>query len=182
MRIYYVGAHSTGKSTLARYTSKKYNLPFISELARSVLSEKEIPLETLRVDLDLIDNYQQEVFQRQFAEEQKYNNGFVSDRSFDNLAYMAQHARLLSKVMKDPSLEEYINSLRHKDVTIFFVRPSRITMRNDGVRESVNWDGIVSIDANVKFMLEMWNLKYIQINTDSMQERVRLVDSVLDRQ
>ena len=47
------------------------------------------------------------------------------------------------------------------------------------MRETVDWDGIVAIDAMVKVMLEMFNLKYINVNTGSMQERVRLIDSVI---
>ena len=35
-RVYLVGAHSTGKTTLARYIRDHYGLPMISEVARSV--------------------------------------------------------------------------------------------------------------------------------------------------
>ncbi len=179
MRIYFAGAHSVGKSTLARLTAKQHNLPFLNEIARTVLVEREIPLETLRIDLDLIDNYQSEVFRRQIEEEKKYPS-FVSDRTFDNLAYMAQHARKLKEVIESEELKNYIEGLRDKDVIIFFVRPSKVTMKNDGVREEVQWEGIIAIDAMIKFMLEMFGLKYIQINADSMQERVKLVNSVLE--
>ncbi len=178
MRIYFTGCHASGKSTLARLVSKEYNLPFLSEVARTVLAEKEISLETLRVNLDAIDNYQTEVFNRQIQEEKKYES-FVSDRSFDNLAYMAQHGTQLHKLINDDSCKNYIESLRKKDVIFFLVKPSKATMKNDGVRESVNWDQMVAIDANVKFMFELFNLNYIQINAESMQERVKLVKSVL---
>ena len=178
MRIYFTGCHASGKSTLARFTSKEYNLPFLSEVARTVLAEKEISLETLRVNLDAIDQYQTEVFYRQINEESKHSS-FVSDRSFDNLAYMAQHGTQLHKLINDEGCQNYIKSLKNKDVVIFLVKPSKATMKNDGVRESVNWDQMVAIDANIKFMFELFNLNYIQINSESMQERVRLIRSVL---
>lgn len=178
MRIYFTGCHASGKSTLARLVSKEYDLPFISEVARTILAEKEISLETLRINLEAIDNYQTMVFYRQIEEEQKYES-FVSDRSFDNLAYMAQHGTQLHKIINEESCKEYIESLRQKDVIFFLVKPSKATMKNDGVRESVNWDQMVAIDANVKFMFELFNLNYIQINAESMQERVKLVKSVL---
>lgn len=178
MKIYLSAAHSCGKTTLCRYISKKYNLPMIAECARMVLSEKELQINTLRYDLDVADDYQESVFYRQLLEEKKYDS-FVSDRSFDCLAYSANHARIFSKLFNLPEFKTYIESLKNKDVVIFFIRPSKATLANDGVRETINWDGIVSIDAQIKMLLEMFNLRYFQINTDSMQERVRLIDSVI---
>lgn len=178
MRIYFIGSHATGKSTLARATAQTYKLPFLNEVARTILAEKELKLATLRTNLDIADDYQIKVLERQISEEADYSE-FVSDRSFDNMAYMAQHARQLSLVINSAATKQYIESLHKKDVVMFFVRPSRVTMQNDGVRESVDWDQIIAIDAMCKFMLEMWNLPYIQINTDSMQERMKLITSVI---
>lgn len=178
MRIYFIGSHSSGKTTLARYVSSKYNLPMLTEVARTVLSEKELSLDSLRTDLEIVNSYQNVVFQRQFEEEKKQKN-FVSDRSFDNLAYMAQHSTVLAKSMQSPELATYVDNLRKNDVILFFIRPSRATMKNDGVRESLNWDGVIAIDAMVKLLLEMWNLNYISVNTDSIQERARLIDAVM---
>ena len=179
MKIYFSGAHSTGKSTLARHISQKYNLPMISETARMILSEQEMQIDTLRYDLDTVDKYQQQVFDRQISEEQKYFE-FVSDRSIvDILAYSGQHSRILPQLVKAPELQARLSILYEPESILFFVRPSKATLKADGVRESINWDGIVQIDAMIKFMLEMWQLPHFQINMDNMQERVRLIDSVL---
>lgn len=178
MKIYFVGAHSCGKTTLARFTSEKYQLPFLNEVARTILAEKELHLDSLRVDLDVVDEYQKSVFVRQISEEKKFDK-FVSDRSLDCLAYAAQHSRILSELIHSEELKTYVEALRKDDVRIFFVRPSQATVRNDGVRERVNWEGIVAIDAIVKCLLEQFNLNYIIINTDSMQERVKIIESVL---
>lgn len=178
MKVYICGAHSCGKTTLAHYISQSYGLPMITEVARQVLSENELNLNSLRTDLDIVDSYQQDVFHRQIKEELKYES-FVSDRSFDNLAYAAQHSRVLKKLLDSQELKGYINSLIENKAIIFFVRPSKATLKADGVREALNWDGIVAIDAMVKFLLEMFELPYFQINMDSMQERIRMVDAVL---
>jgi predicted ATPase len=178
MRVYLVGAHSSGKSTLARYISEKYKIPMIVEVARQVLSERELHLDTLRSDLDVVDSYQHQVFFRQIQEETKYKS-FVSDRSFDNLAYAAQHSRILSQLMKSSELRNYLETLKESDSYIFFVRPSKATLKVDGVRETLRWDGIIAIDAMVKFLIEMFDLPYFQINMHNMQERIRLVDTVL---
>lgn len=179
MKVYFIGAHSTGKTTLARYVAERYKLPLLNEVARTVLAEKEYQIDTMRANLEIINSYQYDVFYRQIAEEEKHDS-FVSDRSFDNLAYAAQHSRVLPHLMRDEKLKHYTTMLKQKDSLIFFVRPSKATLRNDGVRESLNWDGIISIDAMIKFLLEMWELKYFQVSSDNMQERTQLIDSVLN--
>jgi nicotinamide riboside kinase len=178
MKVYFIGSHSTGKTTCARYVSERYQLPMITEVARTVLSEKELQLDSLRHDIRLVNEYQTEVFYRQIREEEKLDQ-FVSDRSFDCLAYAAQHSTILPDLIYSPELTTYIASLQEPGVFIFFVRPTKATMKADGVRESLNWDGVIAIDAMCKFMLNMWNLPHFQINMDNMQERVRLIDSVL---
>lgn len=178
MRIYFIGPHSTGKTTMARYVAKKYKIDLLTEVARSILAERELSMDTLRHDLEVVDAFQRDIFMRQVqAEEGK--DSFVSDRSFDNLAYAAQHARVLRSVLETSEARAYVDRLREKDVVIFFVRPVRSTMKDDGVREEVVWDELNRIDGMVKFMLEMWGLKYFQISTGSMQERARFVDAVI---
>lgn len=178
MKVYFVGAHSTGKTTCARYVSEQYKIPMITEVARQILSEKELHLDSLRTNLDLVDDYQRSIFYRQIEEETKFGS-YVSDRSFDCLAYAAQHSRILAELLATQALQDYLAILKEPDSILFFVRPSKATLRADGVREALNWDGVVAIDAQIKFMLEMFRLRYFQINIDNMQERTRLIDSVL---
>ena len=51
MKLYFVGAHSTGKTTLARYASTTYKLPLIAETARTELAKMERRFDDLRVDV-----------------------------------------------------------------------------------------------------------------------------------
>lgn len=178
MKIYLSGSHSTGKSTLVRYISEKYKLQIVSEVARMILSEKELNIDSLRADINLVNNYQQQVFSRQLAEEKKYDN-FVSDRSLIDVLAYSQHTQILPSLLQNPELTTYINNLKLPGTFLFFVRPCKATMKADGVRESLNWDGIVAIDAQIKLLLQMFSINYFSINTDSMQERIQLIDSVL---
>lgn len=178
MKVYVCGSHSSGKTTLARYISQTYNLPLLPEVARQILSEQELHLDSLRTDLHVVNNYQTSIFFRQIEQEDKFDS-FVSDRSFDCLAYAAQHSSILPILLKSPELATYIEKIKKSDSVVFFVRPSKATVKQDGIRETITWDGIVAIDAQVKFLCEMFEIKYFQINTDNMQERVRLVDAVL---
>ncbi|HIE70962.1 MAG TPA: hypothetical protein EYP98_12750 [Planctomycetes bacterium] len=80
LRIYLVGAHATGKTTLARWIRDRYHIPMIAEVARGVLAEMEEQLQTLRTDIDLVDRYQAAVFTRQIDAENAVDGSFVSDR------------------------------------------------------------------------------------------------------
>lgn len=175
-RIYLVGAHSTGKTTLARWIRDRYGLPMISEVARGVLAEMEDQLENIRSDLDVVDRYQRQVFERQILAEQEQESGFVSDRAFCNLAYAAHHATILSELATDPRLRTYMDSVRSG--LVFFLRPHAELLREDGVRAGCEWEEVVRIDGMVKLMLEMFAVPYIPVDCLPMQERVRLVERV----
>ena len=177
-RIYLVGAHSTGKTTLARWIRDRYGLPMISEVARGVLAEMEERLDSLRTDVDLVDRYQAEVFRRQITAEELQHGAFVSDRAFCNLAYAAQHATILHQVAADPKLSAYIDSVRGG--LVFYLRPHRELLSEDGVRAGVEWEEVVRIDGMVKFMLEWFGISYIPVDALSMQERIRLTERVLE--
>lgn len=177
-RIYLVGAHSTGKTTLARWIRDRYGLPMISEVARGVLAEMEEQLDGIRSNLDVVDRYQTQVFERQLAAEAEQDGPFVSDRAFCNLAYAAHHATILGKLASDPRLGEYMRSVEQG--IVFFLRPHRELLSSDGVRAGVAWEEVLRIDGMVKLMLEMFNVSYIPVESLSMQERVRLVERVLE--
>jgi len=184
MKIYLAGSHSSGKTTLARYISKTYKLPLLTEVARSVLSERELNLKTLRTDIHLADDFQETIFFRQIKEEDKIlesNKSFVSDRSIDCLAYTANHARILNTIKESKEYKDYINRLKEKDSILFFVRPSKETLAQDGVREDLNWEGVLTIDAMIKCLFEFEGLNYIHINTSNMQERIMTVDTIIQK-
>lgn len=179
MKIYISGCHGAGKSTVARYVSETYFLPFICEVARTILSEQELHIDSLRADINITNKYQKDVFERQIVEENKHQS-FVSDRCLlDILAYSAQHTNILKNLINSSELFEYVEKLKNDNAFIFFIRPSKATLKADGVRESLSWDGVVAIDAQIKLLFEMFDIRYFQINTDNMQERIRLIDSVL---
>jgi predicted ATPase len=178
LRIYLVGAHATGKTTLARWVRDTYGLPMISEVARGVLAEMEAQLDGIRSNIQLIDRYQAEVFERQIEAEAAQPGSFVSDRAFCNLAYAAHHATILGDIALDPRLSGYMQSVRAG--LVFFLRPHRELVVEDGVRAGVLWEEVVRIDGMVKLLLEMFRVPYIPMESLSMQERVRMMERVLD--
>ncbi|MGE3171281.1 MAG: AAA family ATPase [Planctomycetota bacterium] len=176
-RIYLVGAHATGKTTVARWVRDRYGIPMIAEVARGVLAEMEAQLDSLRTDIDLVNRYQAEVFARQIAAEKKVDGPFVSDRAFCNLAYAAHHSTILGQVFRDKRLTDYMNWVR--EGIVFFLRPHRDLVRADGVRAGLEWEEVVRIDGMVKLLLEMFDVPYVPVESLSMQERVRLIERVL---
>ena len=177
-RIYLVGAHATGKTTVARWVRDRYGIPMIAEVARGVLAEMEAHLDSLRTDISLVNRYQAEVFARQIAAEQKVDGPFVSDRAFCNLAYAAHHSTILGEVFRDRRLADYMAWVRQG--IVFFLRPHKELVRADGVRAGLEWEEVVRIDGMVKLLLELFDVPYIPVESLSMQERVRLVKRVLD--
>jgi nicotinamide riboside kinase len=179
VRIYFVGSHATGKTTLCRYVSQRYALPMISEVARAVLAEMETSLDALRTDMDLVAEYQERVFARQVTVEHQHAGRFVSDRAFDNLAYVAEHTTNAAAMMNDERFRDYMRWV--SEGVVFFLRPHPTLLKDDGVRAGLSWDAVVRIDGMVKLMLEQHQVRYLPIESVSMQERVRAVEFVLDR-
>ena len=177
MRIFCTGAHSVGKTTLARYISDRYGLPLVTEVARAVLNETETRFDQIRVDMGRVAQYQHEVFKRQGAAEKAAGENFVSDRAFDHIAYAAEHSLIVADLIESPEFKTYVEGMRQG--LIFFVRPCKELLHEDGVRESPVWDGVVRIDAMIKLLLEQWRLPYLSIHSSSLQERVRAVEFVL---
>ena len=180
MRIYFVGSHATGKTTLCRYVSKAYNLPMISEVARGVLAEMETSFDAMRTDMELVSEYQRQVFARQVATEAQHKQRFVSDRAFDNLAYAADHTPIFADMVEDSGFADYMKWVAGG--IVFFLRPHKSLLVDDGVRAGVDWDSVVRIDGMVKLLLEMYRVSYLPIESVSMQERVRAVQFVIDRE
>lgn len=179
MRIYFVGSHATGKTTMTRYVSRKYGLPMITEIARAVLAELETSFDALRTDMDLVAEYQKRVFERQVQVERMQGSGFVSDRAFDNLAYAAEHTLSVADMIDNDGYRQYTDWVGQG--IVFFVRPHRDLLKEDGIRAGVTWESVLRIDGMVKFMLEQSRIPYLPIESVAMQERARAVDFVLRR-
>ncbi len=177
MRIYFVGSHATGKTTMTRHVAETYDISMVTEVARGVLAELEIGFERLRTDIEMVNRYQTRVFHRQIEVERLQKGSFVSDRAFDNLAYAAEHASNLAELLGSQEFRDYMAWVDHGKV--FFLRPHRSLLQEDGTRAAVDWESVLRIDGMVKFMLEQYRVSYLPIDTPNMMERMRIVEFVL---
>src|SRR3954466_5037584 len=151
----------------------------VREEARAVLVEMETGLDALRTDMDLVAEYPERVFARQVAVEKSHDGRFVSDRAFDNLAYVAEHTTNAAVMMNDQRFRDYMRWV--SEGVVFFLRPHQSLLKDDGIRAGVSWDSVLRIDGMVKLMLEQHGIAYLPIESVSMQERVRAVEFVLAR-
>lgn len=173
MRIYICGAHATGKTTLARHIAKVTGLPILHEVARQVLAEREMSFETLRTNLDAVNDYQRAVFERQVEVENTAGpESFISDRAFDNLAYAARHSEILPDILKLPQTQRYFETMR-ENALVLFTRPHTVFLREDGTREKLDWDEVVRIDGMIDFILAWKEIPAIGIAEVGMRDRVR---------
>jgi predicted ATPase len=178
IRVYIAGAHSTGKTTLARWVSKTYGLPLVTEVARAVLAENEITLEALRTDIERTADFQAEVFKRQAEAEERAGPRFVSDRAFDNLAYAASHTVALSRIMAT-GVKKYADRLKRSGSIVFFVRPHRELLVCDGTRERLDWEEIVRIDGMIRMLFELHDIDFVSMMDLSMAMRARTIKAVM---
>lgn len=176
LRVYFVGAHSAGKTTLAEWVAFAYRLPLIPEVARVILKEWNATLPAIRLHPPTADKFQYEIFKRQCETEEKFTR-FVSDRACDHLAYAVEHSAVAADIFSTWKFNAYMLNLR--EARVFFVRPHKSLLRDDGVRADLDWDSVVRIDAMTKFMLKVFAVPFVEISDKSMDARVSTVRAVL---
>lgn len=182
MRIYFVGAQSTGKTTIARWTAERYDLPLLTEVVRKLKAEKEYAsLDSLRVDLDQIGAFQAEIFRRQIVSEKGAGKDFVSDRGFDFMIYSAFHTLSVTSFLNTTAFTDYIETLRSPDAIVFYVRPHKelVTADHDRSPLDLRWEEICRIDGAINLALEMLGIPHIPMASLSMRERARMVERVI---
>ena len=116
---------------------------------------------------------------RQVQVERAQTSGYVSDRAFDNLAYAAEHTLVLADLINTDEYQKYMEYVA--EGIVFFVRPHKDLLKEDGVRAGVTWESVLRIDGMIKLMLEQGRIPYLPIESVAMQERARTVDFVLKR-
>lgn len=187
-KIYILGAHAQGKSTLARHIATTYRLPLFDEIARIEIAKLgSMNFDALRTNLDAVTQFQRNVFAAQL----RVGAGvarFVSDRAFDNLAYAAENAATgtAGKLWRSAGCRRYVRGIK-EDVrlgrgAVFFVR-SGLVGEADGTRATRDLDAaaIHRIDGMVKLLLDLGEVRAVHIQTTNFQERCTIVDAVMRR-
>jgi nicotinamide riboside kinase len=173
-----VGAHSTGKTTLARWVSRTYGIPLIDEVAREVLLQMGGTIAGLRSDPLLVDRYQESVMRIQLEKESAQTGSWVSDRSVDCIAYTVAHAPGAMDFISELELERWVARIRAGYV--FLCRPDPAILEDDGVRETPDWVGVNRIDASVEMLLDRYHIPWMPLPGPSFVDRTRAVSYIID--
>lgn len=180
-RIYFDGCEGSGKTTLARVTAQRYELPLLTEVASAVLyefqqrvGERAASWDRIRADVALSSEVQARVFERQLSDEQGLPPPAVYDRTLSCLAYATLYADnfadLLAQVPRD-----YVENLRSS--IVFLVRPQhKLLGAADGVRAVVSWEAQVRVDQTIETLLRLWRVRFVSIEALCAVARQEQVD------
>lgn len=179
MRIYLVGSHGVGKTRLVEQIAAHYGLRKLSEVARTELARTERSFADLRNDLVAVSAYQRQVFQEQLRLEAEASDNFVSDRALDNLGYLCTHGEGFHELVTSTECRNYARHVA--EGLVFFVRPLDRTT-DDGVRTKGDIDGraVWNIDGMVRLLLELFDIPYVPVLSESFKDRWLLVRAVVD--
>ena len=132
MRIAIAGASGTGKTTLARAISEKYDLPVNPVGARSVALEMgfqkpyDVDAAGKRVE------FQKRLFEAKRAWELEHE-AFVTDRTYlDNLTYCSLH---MAEHLEEDAIDAFASVMERYDL-VFFLPLSVMQELGDGVRKT----------------------------------------------
>jgi len=180
LRIYIVGAQSTGKTTLLNYIADRYNINRITEVARQVLAKYGNNLREIRSNMDKCKSFQRDILEEQIEKERLTEEPFICDRGLDILAYFCHHNLDTYEILNKDYTKEYIESYKNKNVVVLFIRPEEELVKDDGIRGDLTTETIYRIDGMIKYILESNNINYISIQSKHMNERIRALQSIFE--
>jgi len=183
MLIYFIGSHSTGKSTLAEYISKERGVGLQPEIARQEILKNKIDLNALRRNLNELTNFQVDLLNKQIAVETEQfskSDNMIFDRcGVDVMAYTIEHTIQAEKIFNNIKIKDYLENFKKQKKVVFFLRPHIDLLENDGIREKVEMTSIYHIDGVIKTLLNISGIDYISINSSNFSERVSTVNTIL---
>ena len=181
MKIYFIGSQSTGKTTLARFFSKYYNIPLLGETIRKVVAREEVSLNKIYNNIDEINRFQMLLLSEQIEIEDQHKS-YISDRGFDFIIYAAEYSTITNIIYNQEVFQKYMDRFFDNNTYTFFIRPQKDLMIGDDFRHNLNWEEINRIDGMFKFFMEMNKIRYFSINMLNLQERINLIKNIIGNQ
>ena len=170
MKIFLTGAHSTGKTTLAKALSERLGLPLLPEVARRVLAEKGL---TFPVPPDRVDEVQRAIAERQSRVFFESPESYVSDRFFDSYAYSAVYGNRMFGFFP-VSFE-----LQFPNAYVFSLPVRRDLFVTDAIRGPSDYDDALRIDGALMMLYQMHGIPARRIKSASVESRVEEVLAVI---
>lgn len=160
MKIAIVGAHGTGKTTLAKALAEKLNYRHIPDIVRQAYERKFVINEQTPPETQFW------ILSKQLELERNTEEPWVSDKSlFDNVVYG-------SLCIADKEVVNVIRKivLANARYDLIFYLPIEFPLADDGLR-SLNADFQKNVDAAFRGLLREMKLEYFEL-AGTAEERV----------
>lgn len=188
-KVYFVGASGVGKTTLAQMVHERFGLPLLSGMTAKALEHTGLDFAKILSDVEAADAYQSCVWRMQLESEAVFwnseNDGFVSDRGFDILAYTAILSRVAWKMARSEELSSYIERIRRATMSgrcvVFFVRPHpEVKAACDGRRDwFLKPDVVGRVDGIVEWLLWSNEIPHVVVRDPDRRDRLASVESIV---
>ena len=178
MRIAFTGSHSTGKSCLVNILKKHLDLPIIPEVARIVIEEiGKIP-DNMTMEEKL--EFEWKIIEKQIEFEDKYKDGFISDRSvIDILGYVYMLGLHIYYPKEVEEMETIIyNRVSNYDYIFYIPVVKEIPLVKDGVRYTCEYCRNLLDRFYFDLLYDFYDdgiVKVIYVKPINLQERVKFV-------
>jgi nicotinamide riboside kinase len=181
-----VGAHSVGKTTLAKYLVTKLNLVeslcLSSEIARNVIKELGVNGDQIRNNPNVCFLFQKAIIQKLHSNYLEISNKkfFIQDRcAIDALVYakyfLGENNEKCSELFDMEETKRLINYYKQESI-VFLIKPNENCLKNDGVRmmpQSIReWHEFSRMFERVMCELE---IKYFLVDKLNLNERLMQV-------
>jgi predicted ATPase len=138
MKIAFTGAGGTGKTTMAKYVSETWGIPYVGSVAREVAADMGIENESAQAEMSeqALFEYQHAIYLRRQAKIAKYPH-FVTDRlALDNYVYALRRCgkALTEEVRKE--WQEGIEADLYGMDLVFYCPAGMFSLVDDGMRQT----------------------------------------------
>ena len=178
MKIGFIGAHGTGKTYLARRLSSYLELPLISETAREVSLQFNLPLfPNNTVELQRL------IFLRQLKKELTYKRGVFDRTLIDNLAYLqrfvyAPHENISTREFNE-MLAIACMMIDNYDFLFLCTVSRKIGIIGDGIRDT-DVEKAIEIEHIINnLLMECEDVSYIVLYEDDIEKRWEKIIEVI---
>lgn len=177
--IYVIGANDIGKTTWCLDLKRYYKLPLITEVPNLIMERHNTNFAAVRPDAERITAIQREIFETQCETEEAQTGPYISDGAWNNLAFMCEWGLDGHDLFRSEKFQRYIEVVRKG--LCFFLRPhpTLINRSDFETRSGTKRDAVIAIDASLKSMFELLNLRYLPVWTYTAQERRRTAEFCL---
>jgi len=138
MKIAFTGAGGTGKTTLAEYASKKWGVPFLTNVAREVMKQKRIENETAQNAMtpEALLDLQYAIFLA-LRERRASEPEFITDRLLlDNYVYALRRCgHTMSEDLRKQWEDAAIEDLYKMDL-VLYCPAGLFPLKADGMRQA----------------------------------------------